>query len=270
MKKILVPTDFSPVADNAMLYAIEIAALFNSELHLYHSYSFDRFNYNLDYPDNQQPYIKEVEQKMKRAALKFRHEVSKRGLSLNTIVERGSILSLFQSRAQEYGIDLIVMGTKGASGLEKVVFGSVATMAVEISKVPVLAVPPGYTYQSLKHLTLAVDHKELSKATIEPLKIMADKCAAAVTLLNVTTRNKKQAFQEISQALLEGIEVRFREVPLTKSINESINEFVKEQKCDLLYMIRREKGFFDSFFKRSTTKEQVFNSQAPVIILPEK
>ncbi|HMQ48425.1 MAG TPA: universal stress protein [Saprospiraceae bacterium] len=61
MQKILVPTDFSPVADNALNYAIEIAAKFESELLLYHVYTFHRkVDFNWDFPEDEQPYVKKI------------------------------------------------------------------------------------------------------------------------------------------------------------------------------------------------------------------
>lgn len=57
---------------------------------------------------------------------------------------------------------------------------------------------------------------------------------------------------------------------MSKDINETINEFIQKEGCDLLCMIRREKGFFESVFKKSITKAQVFSNQIPLMVLPEK
>lgn len=57
---------------------------------------------------------------------------------------------------------------------------------------------------------------------------------------------------------------------MSKSINESINEFIRDHKSDLLCMIRREKGFFESIFKKSITKTQVYNTRIPLLVLPAK
>ncbi len=65
MHKILIPTDFSPVADNALSYAIGIAAKFKSELLLYNVYSMNkRIDYDWDFPENEQPFVKNIERKM--------------------------------------------------------------------------------------------------------------------------------------------------------------------------------------------------------------
>lgn len=269
MKKILVPTDFSPVADNALQYAIEIAAAFKSELFLYHVYSFDRFNYDLNYHEYEQPFAKEMERKMKLTKQRLEEKIKQTGLSVTTFVERGNIPALFQSKVQELGIDLIVMGTKGATGLEKVVFGSVAAAALEMAKVPVLVIPPGRSFRPIEHIVLAIDHKETDANVLSPLQKLAFNFGTGVTLLNVKT-GSNQGVREIGSPTLKDVAITYREVPLTKNINESINDYIKKEGCDLLCMIKREKGFFESIFQKSIATEQVYNSQVPLLVLPEK
>ena len=270
MKKILVPTDFSPVANNAMAYAIELATAFNSELHLYHAYSFDRFNYDLSYTDEEQPFIKEVERKMKLAELRFKNEVAQNELSLKTIIRQRNILSLFQSDAKEDGIDLIVMGTKGATGLEKVIFGSVAAAALAMTKVPVLVVPPEQSFQPLQHIVLAVDRKETEEEVTLPLRELALKYGAKITLLNVNKQQDDNVLRKLNLSGLEGLNTIYQEVPFSNSINETINDFITKTDCDLLCMIKREKGFLESIFSKSVAKEQSYNSEVSLLVLPEK
>ncbi len=268
MKKILVPTDFSPVADNAIRYAIEIAAEFKSELYLYHVYSFDRFNYDLNFPEDEQPYTEKVERKMNLTKLKFMEKITQNGLSVKTFVEQGDIFSLFKRKVKKHGIDFIVMGSKGASGLKKVIFGSVAAMALEMANAPVLVVPPGYSFNPLQHIVLAMDHNEVSLSMLSPLQKLASKFGAKATLLNVNTGSGRNTYREID-LYLEGVETTYREVPIFNSINETINKFIQKEGCDLLCMIRREKAFFKSFLKKSITKAQVFSNQVPLLVLPE-
>jgi nucleotide-binding universal stress UspA family protein len=270
MKRILVPTDFSPVADNAMLYAVALAAKFGSELILYHVYSFDRFNYDLNYSENDQPYTQKMEQKMKLTKLRIKDRILKYGLSVKTFVEKSSVLSLFQSEASALGVDMIVMGTKGASGLKKTVFGSVAAEALEVANVPVLAIPPAYSIQSIDHIILATDNKANSADILAPLQKLAHGYGAKVTALNVKTDQKDGSRSDIHRIHLEGVEVSYQETPLSNSINETINKYVLRADCDLLCMIKREKGFFESIFKKSIAKEQVYNSHVPLLVLPGK
>ena len=269
MKKILVPTDFSPVADNAIEHAIGIAAAFQSELYLYHVYSINKVDYNLNVPAEEQPVRKLCERKMRLTEMKYSNALTQQGLSVKTVVEDDTIFALFKRKAKEHKISLIVMGSKGATGLKRVVFGSVAAAALEMAGVPVLVVPPGHTFRPLQNIVLAIDQQELSKEDLLPLQKLATTFGAKVTLLYVKTGSANKSHEQIASCLA-GVESTYREVPLVNSINESTNAFTKSQDCDLLCMVRRERGFFESFFKKSITEEQVYNSDIPLLVLPEK
>ncbi len=269
MKRILVPTDFSPVADNALNYAIEIAANFRSELYLYHVYRIHKkIDYDWNFPDDEQPYVKKLEQKMNFTKRKFREKITQKGLSIQTKVEEKHILTLFKSEVIKHDINLIVMGSKGASGLEKVIFGSVAADALEMAKVPVLVVPPHCSFIPLKQIVLATDLNETSTSILSPLQKLAFMYDAKVTILNVNTDLSKGTPQK-NNLYLKDVETTYSEIPMSNSVNESINDYVNKNKVDLICMIRREKGFFESIFKKSITTAQVFNSKIPLLVVPE-
>lgn len=268
MKKILVPTDFSPVADNALKYAIEIAAVFKSKIYLYHFYSFDRFNYDLGIPKDQQPYKKEVEGRMERTKMKFEEEIKAKGISIETYVKEDSIFSLFTTKVAEYGIDMIVMGSKGTTGMTKFFFGNVASSALQLVKVPVLVVPPHHVFNQLRHIVLALDHMKVAPDVLSPLQKAVTKFGGQVTILNVK-ENIPNGSDKKPDIGLEGVKTTFREVQLSKSINNTINEFIQKEPCDLLCMVRRKKGFFKKFFTKSITEVQVFCNEIPLLVLPE-
>lgn len=267
MKRILIPTDFSPVADNALNYALDIAAKFKSNILLYHVYSFHRsVDYDRNYPEDEQPYVKNLERKMEVTVSKIREKSANLGLHIDSKVEENTPYFLFKNKIAKNEVDLIVMGTKGATGLEKVIYGSVAATALETANVPVLVVPPKHP-EGIKRIVLATDLDGVSQATLAPFKKLAVAYNAKVTILRVNTSSKTRMDLQDDMPL-EGIEREYREVPLSKSINQSINEFVEKDKSDLVCMIRREKAFFESIFKKSVTKTHVYNSSVPFLVLP--
>ncbi len=96
MKKILIPTDFSQVADNALAYAVELGAAFQSELLLYHVYHISKVDYNQDFPPDEQPFKKQIERKMELSRLKFGDQVTEKGLSLKRQVKREPIMAFVE------------------------------------------------------------------------------------------------------------------------------------------------------------------------------
>lgn len=266
MKRILIPTDFSPVADNAMDYALDIAAKFKSNLLIYHVYSLQgELRRNRRHFKNKEPYIEAIEQKMVDFVAKFEDKSSRLGLRIDSKVEENSPYFLFKNKITKNAIDLIVMGTKRATRLEKVIYGSAAATALETAEAPVLVVPPGHS-GGIKRIVLATDLDGVSQGSLIPLKKLAAAYHAKVTILRVNTETHTK--MDLKDDLpLEGIEREYKEVPLLKSINDSINDFVEKDQSDLVCMIRREKAFFDSIFKKSVTKTHVYNSDVPFLAL---
>jgi hypothetical protein len=88
---------------------------------------------------------------------------------------------------------------------------------------------------------------------------------AKVISCDVCTDAKKNT-DRILDLHLDGVETTFREVSMSKNINETINRFIQKENCDLLCMILRKKGFFESVFQKSITKAQVFSNQVPLLV----
>ncbi len=270
MKKILIPTDFSSIADNATMYAIGLAEAFKSKLFLDHVYDIKKADYDRSIPDKEQPYRKKMKATLEESAKKFEEIIREKGLSLQTKAYQGVITSLFGKTVRRDGIDLIVMGSKGASGMTKIIYGSVAATALEESRIPLLVVPPEYTFQPLQHIVLAIDNKEIAAGLLSPLQKLAAKFGAKVTILNIYTDSNNEDKKE-DRVILDGVQTIYRSVPMSQSINESISRFVAqtEEGCDLLCMVRRKKSFFERILKKSLTKTQVYDNRIPLLILPE-
>ncbi|MBR9919823.1 MAG: universal stress protein [Bacteroidetes bacterium] len=270
MKKILVPTDFSPVADNAMDFALGIAEAFDSEIFLYHAFHFHKkVDYNWDFPPNEQPYVKNLEKQMKYARLRFAEKIAQQKITVHTTVKECSLHTLFREKVVDNYIDLIVMGSKGATGLGKVIFGSVAVTALETSKVPILIIPPNFSFSAFRKIALAVDHNDISAGTLTPLEKIARQFSSEVSILSVQT-NTATANTQRDLSFLKDIDAVYTEIPKKNSVNESIKSFMEENEFDLLCMVRREKGFFDKLLGRSFTKSRAYMNKTPFLVLPEK
>ena len=267
MEKILVPTDFSPVADNALEYAIALATAFKSTIYLYHVYSLDSFTYDGNFPRHGQPYAEKMAQQMEKTKLKFTERSTPKGVSIKSIIVEDDIYSLFKTRAALHDINIIVMGSRGASGMTKLLFGSTAATAMTTATVPVLIVPPQCTFNRLHNVVLAIDRFPIAPNVVVPLITLAAKFGAKVTLLNITKASEKKR-DTPNDLLGAGVKTVFREMPVSKDINATIDQFIQEEGCDLLCMIRRERGVFKKLFHKSITKTQVFSTRVPLLLLP--
>lgn len=138
LKHILCPTDFSECAQHALNYATAFAELYGAELHLLHVMETPVYS-SMDYPIS--PEISESINEVRREKLEQTlEEVRRRHLEVRGRIIEGAPFYEIISYAKECGIDLIVIGTHGRTGLAHMLIGSVAEKVVRKSPCPVLTV----------------------------------------------------------------------------------------------------------------------------------
>jgi nucleotide-binding universal stress UspA family protein len=140
--KILCPVDFSEFTDQILDYAVTIAKRFDSELHLIHV--IPNLNYFTPYesfltPEN----LVAIERNIKGEVEKDFDKITKKiDLPFKRIIKTGVTFVEIIDYIKEHGVDLVVMGTHGRSGIEHILIGSVAEKVVRKSPCPVLTVRP--------------------------------------------------------------------------------------------------------------------------------
>ena len=268
MLRILVPIDFSEIADNALRYAMSLTAGWQSELHLYHIYQLNKFDYDRNAPDDDQPAVRLLYKSMNATKVKFSDQIIGFGLTVMTTVEEVDSLSLFTQRVRKHKFDLVIMGSKGASGIRKVVYGSFAANAIEWSMIPVWIIPPHSKYAPIKHIVLAVDDQEVPSSLWSLFQILAKRDLAKVTIVKVKS-GFTLSTPPREEMIIPGVEWDYVEIPLKRNINQTINDYVTSENVDLLCMIRREKDFISSLFRKSITRNQALTTNIPLLIVPE-
>ncbi len=140
IKKILLPTDFSEGSKNALPYAVELSKQYNAGLYLLHViYDLQQASgLHVPHVNLDQLYI-EIEDAAKKELERFGLE-ELRGLNVQRYVLRGVPYEEIVRFAEKNQIDLIIIGTHGRKGLEKVFFGSTAEQVVRKAPCAVLTV----------------------------------------------------------------------------------------------------------------------------------
>ena len=138
IKRILVPTDFSPHAEAALAYASDLAAAVGASVHLLHvvedplaAGAWSAAMYTAEIAGLQVNLVRDAEQRLREYA------ADHRGTG-GTEVRSGNVAKTVLDVARERAIDLIVMGTHGRTGLAHAVMGSVAERVVRLAPCPVL------------------------------------------------------------------------------------------------------------------------------------
>jgi len=144
IETLLVPMDFSVHSKKALQYAIHLARSLGAKLHLLHCYGIDMlqaFPYDPPYLTNLPPDFDErVREAAENKLEKFRAEAEAQGVAAEIHLSRSFPSDAILQTAEELDADMIVMGTRGLTGLKHVLLGSVAERAIRIAPCPVVTV----------------------------------------------------------------------------------------------------------------------------------
>jgi nucleotide-binding universal stress UspA family protein len=139
-RTVLVPVDFSAHAGAALDLALEIARGSGGKIHLLHAYEVPLGTippYGVAVPES---LLEQVRDAAARRLEKAAHKIAAAGLPCETHVVHGPAADAIAEAARSLGADLIVMGTRGLTGLKHVLLGSVAERTVRIAPCSVLTV----------------------------------------------------------------------------------------------------------------------------------
>lgn len=272
MKNILLMTDFSENARQAIFYGIK---LFGSEVEyiLLNTYFFRRKSGH--FKDISPMLFQESKDGLANELEQIKNEFPDYpNLKIKTISVNGENSKTVASIDKTEGIDLIIMGTKGASGFKKVVFGSVASSMIQNTPTPVLAVPSDIIYKPIKNIVYATNlEKNKNPNLTKPVKFLAKKYNAEINFLHVTS--DKELTDELKTELktkfhsnfsMEDYNTSLQMIEAPKAL-EGIKTFCENNHVDILTVVPRHKSFFDRLFHKSVTQELAFNIQKPLLAL---
>jgi nucleotide-binding universal stress UspA family protein len=173
MKKILIPCDFSDQAVQAFRLALDLAAIEKGEIHLVHVIELPVMHDTVLMPtlSFEENLLKELKSVAETQFEKITSQYGGGGTKIKTVVLYGATSISILDYVTENNIDLVVMGSKGATGVKELVIGSNAEKIVRRSAVPVLVVKKHIELSSIKNIvfpsTLQHDHEDLVKKVKE-------------------------------------------------------------------------------------------------------
>ncbi len=142
IRKILVPLDFSTHSMKALGTAIELAKRFDARMVLLHAYSATAYIGLSEQVMVPPDFFEMVHLAAARSLGKAAEQVSRAGVSVETRLSELPPAEAIVATAHDLGIDLIVMCTRGLSGLKHLLLGSVAERTLRLAPCPVLALKP--------------------------------------------------------------------------------------------------------------------------------
>lgn len=275
MKTIIVPTDFSPVAVNAVNFAADMAVNINASLMLLHIYQVPVSM--TDVPVvmvSADELRKDSEIKLNELKESLLHITSDK-IKIYTEARMGDVVDELEEVSNNIQPFAVIMGTKGTSGVERILFGSTTLTTIRHLKWPVIVVPPGKEYGTgIKKIGFACDFARVVESTpVHFIKNMVNEFHAELHVLNVDYEQKhfKPETPEESlmlHTMLEDLDPKYHFIN-HKDIEDGINEFAETNNIDLLITIPKKHKLLDGLFKPSSTKQLVTQSHVPVMCVHE-
>ncbi|HNQ26317.1 MAG TPA: universal stress protein [Aquaticitalea sp.] len=271
MKKILVPTDFSNEAENALKVAAQLAKKYDLEIYVLHLLEIP-FQ-EIDAITGHGGALPEAVFFLKLAQQRFEGLLSKDyldGLSVHDIVKHNNNFANVVDICHEHDVDLIVMGSHGASGLKEMFVGSNAEKVVRTSDIPVLVIKNEHKDFKVNDFVFASDFKNDNKETYRQAVDLANMFRAKVHLLMVNTPNSFSSTSEAKNRIHEFIkDYPFSDYTVNiyndESVEKGILNFSKEINADLIGISTHGRQGISHFFNGSISEDLVNHSNRPVV-----
>ena len=275
MKKILFPTDFSEVANNAFVHALEFAKMVHGELVLLHSFELPIYD-NQFFPENYAAIYDSVElsefEMFKNEIPKLRaiaesHHLDK--IKMSHRLKDGDLVSAIKESIADDAIDYLVIGTSGATGWESFFMGTNASSIITDAGIPVYCVPSDAPFQKIDTIGFTTRFRPKDKKALQTVLQLAHKAKAKVKCLYVKTSNS-----DVSNATIAEWKEEFKSEPIDFYIIEDddvqviITDFIMYKEVDVLIMLPYKRGFFEGLFHTSLTKKLATDFEIPILSIP--
>lgn len=278
MKKILYNTDFSDCSINAFVYALHLADQFNAEIITLHTYTRPVIG-SMYLPNTYQniyAHLETDEFDMFKDTSKLLHiiaEKHKKEHVKNTflMIEGGPIDGMLQTIEKE-NVDIVVMGTKGATGLKEIFIGSVTGHLMEQSPCPVLAIPEKADYgDGIKNILFSSDFFPEDITSLKYALDLSDNLNAHFECINTAidySNYKEQLIANWSEKLQF---TKYKDINfsiINASALADITEYISANKIDLLITTIYKNSFIENLFHYSLAKRLAHHSTIPVLTIP--
>jgi len=272
MVNILVPTDFSDLSRVAINYAVKVANKLNGTLTLLHVVTViqpTRASMRLRLEALEEELLRVAREDMELLMAELAGKLKTSKPIEHRIVQGSSFNAAVKNEAKKLRSGLIVIGTRGANGLKKVVLGSNTASLIEISHIPVLVVPELAEFTSFRKLVYATDLSSI-ESELETLLPYIKIFESTVHVFHAASSAKASAAAEakIKEAIAKVDYDKFKiQVVVDKDVDKAVEAYVKETSSDLLATFTHEHSVYEKLFNRSLTRKLTFHSRLPLLAL---
>ena len=273
-KHILIPTDYSENAWSAAQYAIKLYAHKPCTFYFLHAWTFintgSRTYISPNYIDTLKNTSKELlavlTERAKSESTNDTHE-------FKTIFSTDSLIDSIIFAIEKQKIDLLVMGTKGATGAKEFLLGSNSVTVINKVKIcPLLLVPNNYKFEIPAQIAFPTDFNRLYGEELLAIKKLAALHNSSLNILTINgmdtlSHSQRNNFDILKEYLKDEKHTFYWKSDYVRK-EKAIKDFIEENEMNILIMINYEHDFIEKLIKEPIINKMGFHTEIPFLIIP--
>lgn len=276
MRRVLIPTDFSKNAFNALKYACQVFKYERSEFLILHAYADEVYNQEIKSNRSYLEELKEVtaqyvEDQLKEVLHQLHDYSPNPKHSYKTIAAFGSLVDEVNRWVNSNNMDLVVMGTQGKTNRRTENFGSNTLKVLKYVHCPVMAVPEVYDYNAPREILFPTNYRVLYKRReLKLLGEMSGSYRSTIHLLYINPTKELSAQQMDNRRFLEGCLSKpslVFETTIESDKSAAIAKYINHRKIDLLVIVNSRHGPTDDILHPSTIDKIGWHLKIPFLVL---
>lgn len=279
MTHVLIPTDFSDNAWDALTYAIRLYDDIPCTFYILHTYESNPARM----PNTLHQFAarkiseilrKESEDKLFAILQHLKDNMLNDKHTYKTISKLGALIPTIANIVEKERIDLIVMGSKGATGLKEVFMGTNTVKVIKhVENCPIICVPEEYPYKELEQLIFATDYKKrFDKQALSSLMELQQIHNFRIRFVHVKKESMLSELQESNRRDLEKYfnkdAINFEEIESDALVSKAITTFAEMKKANLICLANYEHSFIEKLTHEPVIQKVGFHTKIPLLILP--
>ncbi len=263
MNTIIIPTDFSPAADNAMHYGASLAKRLQADILLLNVYM-------IPISINETPVVVITGDELRKSAdeglERCRKELQSmyEGVQIKTTSRLGDVDDELVELCRETNPFAVVMGSHKLTGVEKVIFGSTTLSAMHHLKYPVIAVPESYKNGNIKTIVMATDLLNEAEVPAEKIREIVSSLNATLHIVHVHNNEKeKKEFPVLLRDKISVLNPVYQYIQ-DDDVAHGVQAYIQQQNADLVIILQHEHTFWEKLFSKQHTQDLLNQLQIPV------
>jgi len=277
MKRILLPTDFSENAYNAIKYAVKLLKDEVCEFYVLHTYtpaivsagsmldSYSALTLQKVAQESAQKKLDELEDRITKDFPNQNH-------NFTSIASFNMLIGEMKALIKKENIDMVIMGTQGATGAKEIFLGTHTMYAIKKMKCPVIAVPTNFKYEAPKEILFPTDYKlDKHNKYLPILRELCNKHTSRLHILNAYYGTPLTKIQLNTKAFLDAYfmdNAHLFHIVEGADVLGAVEQFQMKAKINFMVMIHNKHNFLENILFKPVINQVVYHTNVPFLVIP--